>query len=141
LKPPGRIWISRFIYCRSVSSGSWGAYRERQRPCLVGAPPIDTEGTSIAVPEETLSIARDFQRALAERGVTLVLTHVPSPGNLHRRREAMALAAALEVPFVGPVVDGLVTRDGAHFIDESAERFGVRFLEDLKAWLRESDAG
>jgi len=140
LKPPGGIWIPRFIYCRSISMGSWGAYREKQTPVPIGTPPIDMDEELIAIRNETLSIAMEFKQTLAARGIKLILTHVPSSRNLSRRREAIALAAAIQVPFIGPIVDGLIGRDGAHLDDESAHRFGVRFFEDFHSWLRGSGA-
>ncbi|MCP4262241.1 MAG: hypothetical protein GY774_32780 [Planctomycetes bacterium] len=136
LRPPGRIWVPRFIYCRSISTGSWAAYRERQRPVPVGTLPVDATGKMPKVDNEALSIALKFKRALATRGTNLILTHVPSPDNLAQRSEVIALAAALDVPFVGPVVDGLVTRDGGHLDDESAKRFGDQFIREFKALLK-----
>jgi hypothetical protein len=131
LRPLPRVWVPRFIYCRSISTGSWAASRERPIPVPVGTLPVDTNGTSTAPDEDTLAIALDFKRALAARGAKLILTCVPAPTNLRQRNQAVALAAALQVPFVGPVPDGLVTRDGAHLTDESARRFATRCLADF----------
>jgi hypothetical protein len=94
-------------------------------------PPSDAAANTAAPDEEVLAIARDFKRALAARGTSLILTHVPSPANMSQREQAMALAAELQVPFVGPVMDALVTRDGAHLTDESAQRFASRCLADF----------
>lgn len=88
----------------------------------------------------TLSIALEFKRVLDSRGIQLILTHVYSQYNLDKRREVVKLAAALRVPFIAPVVDRLITRDGAHLDDESARRFGERFITEFDAWLKESGA-
>lgn len=139
LQPPGRISVPRFIYCRSISTGSWAAFRERQSPKPVGALPIDAAGEAPTVDNETLSIALEFKRALAARGANLILTQVPSRHHLPQQSEVIALAAVLDVPFIGPVVDGLVTRDGGHLNDESADRFGTQLVADFGTWLGESD--
>ncbi len=138
LRPPFRIWIPRFIISRSISSGSWFAIREHPRPIPVGSPPVDVSEEVKQIDEEILSNALEFKRALAKRGTDIVLTSVPNPDYWSPRLEVASLAAALEVPFISPVVDGLMVRDGAHLDDESAERFGSRFIKEFDAWLKES---
>ncbi len=143
LRPPFGMWSPRFIICRSISSGPWHAHRENLRPVPVGTGtiPVDAYRESEAIDDRTLSIAWEFKRALAERGTDMVLTVVPSPVYWSQRHQVASLAAAMKVPFISPTVTGLMTRDGAHLDDESAQRFGVRFLKDFDAWLKESGTG
>jgi hypothetical protein len=128
-------WMN--IY-RSVSLGSWFAHGERLVRIPIGTPPVDVSGGPDTVSNETLSIARDFKRALAERGTYIVLTWIPRPIQWQERSKVALLADMLEVPFISPAVAGLFIRDDEHLTDDSAERFGARFLADLNAWLKES---
>jgi hypothetical protein len=135
---PGDLTVWYMILYRAVPSGSWFAYRERLMHIPIGTPPEAISERPDTVDRQTLSIARDFKRELAERGTYLVLTWIPYPGQWHERRDVAALADILEVPFISPVVAGLFTRDGYHLNDESAERFSAQFLADFNTWLKES---
>ena len=140
LRPPFRIWIPRSIVCRSISSGSWLAIREHPRAVPIGSPPVSFYMESDGVDDSTFSIAREFKRELAERGTEMVLTLIPYPAYWSQWPQIASLADELEVPFISPIVPGLMTRDGGHLDDESAERFSVQFITEFKAWLKKSGA-
>jgi hypothetical protein len=135
-------WV---IICRSISLGSWLAYREKQRLVPVGTPQVNfsVETDAIKVDPRTYLIAQGFKRALTERGAKLVLTWIPNadPTAWIDRHKDELLAKSLEVPFISPLVPGLVTRDTSHLDDKSAELFATRFIEDFRALLEASLVG
>lgn len=68
----------------------------------------------------------------------VILTLVPTVAS--KRAEAEAIAAALGLPLVAPVVDGLRTFDGSHLDAASAARWSAAFLEAAGPRLRQCGA-
>ena len=73
---------------------------------------------------------REFREERDRRGVAVVLTLVPYPGASWTRAESVA--AALGAPLVAPRLAGLITNEGGHLDQQSAERFVTAFLDELE---------
>lgn len=73
-------------------------------------------------------IAADFVAELNVRPECVIFTYVPPKES--DRPTMQALAATLEVPFVSPQLDGLLTFDGSHLDRPSAQRFTAAFVEE-----------
>lgn len=77
--------------------------------------------------DRALPIARSYLASLSVAPECIIFTYVPH--REHKRAEAAALAQALGVRFVSPVIDGLTTFDTSHLDRSSAERFTRAFFE------------
>ena len=138
------------IVYRSTAYGSWhGPDRSTES---VGDPPqssidLDTVDREVLlerireVAADWLANATAFKSALERRGTSLVMSWAPVPGQWTRRANAAGLARALGVPFISPIVPGLMTRDDEHLNDESGERFAMGFFEQFLAWADGSPNG
>jgi len=110
---------------RSAAWGSWAVRKENVRP-RSAQPVPGNRPRSGEISADLLARAVTFQRFLADRGADLVLTQAPFFAS--DAVAAEALARALGVPFLLPDLPDLVTRDGEHLDDPSAERFATAFL-------------
>ena len=128
-------------FYRSRFSGQW---------TFLGSDALIPSGTADSSDDADESWVRNQKRAerfLATLPVArncVLLTVVPWAAT--PRAEATALASALGVQLVAPVLDGLHTFDGSHLDTESAERWSARFFElagdSISVCLREAgDAG
>jgi hypothetical protein len=81
-----------------------------------------------------IEMAKRFVSELSVDRRCVILTLVPSKET--RRAEAGAIAHALGIDLVDPVVPGLRTFDGSHLDEPSAERWSAAFLEAAGSRLR-----
>jgi hypothetical protein len=111
---------------RSSVDGSWRAFAWEHRHFEVAFARAPEPGPDV------LRTARAVRDALARRGATLVLTCVPGVVGVACSPETTrTLAAALGVPAVVPIVDGLRSGDIGHLCPLSGKRFGRALLGEL----------
>lgn len=110
---------------RSSESGAWMPMRWPHAHRRVGARPVPTE---IDYPS-----ARRFRRALATRGIALVLTCTPSVMQDCPPAAMRKIAAEIGATAVVPTVDRpLWTTDFAHLCPLSGKRFGRALLREVE---------
>lgn len=123
---PGQAdWVTY----RSISDGTWyiAAYKGEAK----ALPQI--EGAAESAPEAAMEAAERMNRLVKSRGGELLLTFVPSP--LATRAQVRDIAARLGAPLIMPRLDSVMTLDGSHMTQESAELFYSAFLEEVEPYL------
>lgn len=113
----------RVAVYRSRQDGSWemrGNVKNQHLPVSDG-PDSDRDRW-----EGFVQRADAFVSRLPVRRECIILTTVPTVET--RRAEARAIALALGLPLVEPEVDALVTFDGSHLDESSAERWSAAFI-------------
>jgi hypothetical protein len=117
-----------FTIYRSALHGAWRFWCNKDLKI-----PVISDSTANVLAPEQLEIARRFKEFVEARGGNLIFTLAPSAYPNVSRRRAAELAARLEVPFIAPELEGLVTLDGAHLNEESGARFAAAFLDQLES--------
>jgi hypothetical protein len=98
----------------------------------VGVPaPATVADTHEATPSYVLQVARGFKADMDRRGTRLVLTCIPPDSPAHAR----LVGETLGIPVLVPELPDLVTRDGRHLDEDSANRFARAFLEQWRPLL------
>lgn len=137
-------WLHRAV-CGPVPAlcgGYYSVYRSRRTGAWFAHPlgfvrrPVSAD--SAVDPEaqaQQLVTARAFLDSLPVSRDCVILTMVPTVGT--KRAAAAALAAAVDRPFISPEMPDLVTFDGSHLEQASAQRWAAAFLEAAGPRIRQ----
>ncbi len=121
------------VLFRSRTTGWW--VRRGSRP---QAGPVANVAYSDAVDTNLVkaytAAARGFLSLLPVRDGCIILTMVPSPETAIAT--GVAIADALNLPFVAPRTEGLSTFDGSHLDERSAAIWSAAFIADAGPMLR-----
>jgi hypothetical protein len=110
---------------RERGTGAWrrlGSGHSESRQVAEGS------ATNLESWEHYATLAQRFVARLPVDRACVILTIVPSSET--RRAEAMAIAAKLGHDLVSPRLEGLLTFDGSHLDEASAERWSEAFFEE-----------
>jgi hypothetical protein len=121
----GALCGTAYAIFRDSGTGFWSRYGR-----LTGAQPAPIaakSGTDVPSWPERAERARSFLSGLTVDTRCVVLTLVPSSAT--SSDEAAYLADALGLPLIAPAQPGLMTFDGSHLDDTSAERWSQSFFE------------
>jgi hypothetical protein len=122
---PGFGWSRELVIYRSRSNGAW-----QLSPWEPGTAGV--RGRNLAEPglaPREIDAARSFKAALDRRGISLVLTYVPTPRPLGGGPELFA--QLLNVPLVVTHPAGLMSEDGDHLDESSAVAWSEAFVRQL----------
>jgi hypothetical protein len=133
-----RLWIPRFGFFKEHGGKSFYLLRSAHNGALflenVSSQTIplaerSRQGFQLQIDSDYFERAEQFKKEMKERGVLLVLTHVPS--SVPNEAFAKTLAVKLQIPYVEPRLLGLETFDQSHLSPASGDRFSKAFFKKL----------
>jgi hypothetical protein len=130
----------QYAIFRSRDTGAWsvsGAGR------FTSWPVSNLEVVNQDAVERYTAFGREFMARLPAKRDCVILTSVPTGARALGTKSgtADAIATALELNLVAPVLDGLQTFDGTHLDRPSAERWSAAFFEAAAPQIRRCLAG